>query len=118
MVWRRRCGANSRLKPVVDVGEDRVLAQADIQLVLDLVGQGVLGRKPAAVIRCAVRPVALHVPQTPHHRQPRKAARSMTGGCTMCSDQTHSSVSFHRSLVVWPSAMSSTSSSTSSLRCR
>jgi hypothetical protein len=38
-------------------------------------------------------------------------------GCTIFPDQTHLSDPFQRSLVVWLSATSSTSMSTSSLRC-
>jgi len=41
----------------------------------------------------------------------------MIGGWTIFCDQTHLPDSFHRSLVTLPSATSSTSMSTSSLRC-
>jgi len=44
----------------------------------------------------------------------RAAARSAGWACTIFADQTHMSDPFQRSLVVWPSATSSTSISTSS----
>jgi len=47
-----------------------------------------------------------------------KVAVSISGWCAVCSDQIHLPASFHRILVVWPSATSATSIRTSSLRCR
>jgi NAD(P)-dependent dehydrogenase (short-subunit alcohol dehydrogenase family) len=46
-----------------------------------------------------------------------KMSWSIVGGWTIFSDQIQAADSFQRSLVVWPSATSSTSMSSSSLRC-
>ncbi len=44
------------------MADDEVFAQVDVQRVVDVVGKRVLGGEPAAVVRGAVDPVALHPP--------------------------------------------------------
>ncbi|MEU6680342.1 hypothetical protein [Streptomyces sp. NPDC046925] len=49
-------------EPAVEGRQDGILAQVDVQRVVQAVGEGVLGGEAAAVVGLAVGPVALHAP--------------------------------------------------------
>ena len=146
--WCRPGGVGSNLlrEPGVERREAR-LGEGDVQRVADAVGEGVLAGEPAAVVRCGVGPVALHPPVAdaaeqqaaqrvgrawsgvacarPGRPGARSAALGLLEGLVVDDrrvdglvGEIHLSGSFQRILVRWPRATSSTSSRTSSLRCR
>jgi hypothetical protein len=88
-----RCGGELAGQPLVDAAEYGVLAEVHVQGMLHAVGEGVLGREPAAVVRSAVDPVALHPPlaQAADHQAAERVGMlpamrlllSMSGGASM-----------------------------------